>query len=249
MFKIDNFSRPSLKILDALYQYDDFMESIKTVVDLGCGNGLDLEWWASATTRDDNPQPLNITCVGVDKLDRLVVAQQYKNITYQPTDFETIIHPPKNLFDILWCHDSFQFCTQPINTLAKWKDIASDGAMLVIAIPLTYGIRRNRFVNHLPSGVYYNHSLASLIYMLATTGWDCAAGFFQQPAGDPWIRAVVYKSSSPALDPKTTTWYTLLETGLLPESAIKSIKAHGYLQQEDLVVPWLDKSLSVIGNQ
>ena len=50
----------SQQTLNALYEYDDFMESIATMVDLGCGTGLDLEWWATRTTRDDNPQPLNI---------------------------------------------------------------------------------------------------------------------------------------------------------------------------------------------
>ena len=51
----------SLEILDALYQYDDFMASIKTLADLGCGKeGLDLEWWATRTTRDQSPVPLNI---------------------------------------------------------------------------------------------------------------------------------------------------------------------------------------------
>lgn len=236
-------SRPSLKILNALYEYDDFMESIAHVVDLGCGNGEDLEWWATATTRDDNPQPLNIRCVGVDLLDQLVVAKKHTNITYQQTDFETTVHAPKDCFDILWCHDAFQYCVDPIGTLVKWRQISSPGAMLVIAIPQTMQIRKNQPSCWLPSGAYYHHSMVSLIYMLATAGWDCRAGFFQQLPQDPWIRAVVYKSDQEPTDPKTTTWYSLAEGNLLPESAVASIQAHGFLRQEELVLPWLDKSL------
>ena len=56
----------SLQTLNTLAEYDDFMESIGTLVDLGCGTGLDLEWWATRTTREDAPQPLNIRCTGVD---------------------------------------------------------------------------------------------------------------------------------------------------------------------------------------
>ena len=60
------FTRPgdshqhSLGTLTQLYEYDDFMLSLRNMVDLGCGPGDDLAWWASRTVRDDNPKPLNI---------------------------------------------------------------------------------------------------------------------------------------------------------------------------------------------
>jgi SAM-dependent methyltransferase len=247
MFKAQKNTRPSLKILNALRNYDDFMESIGTLVDLGCGAGEDLVWWATATTSEDSPQPLNIRCVGVDMLEQLPVAHNHPNITYQPTDFEKQIHATSKLFDVLWCHNAFQYCVEPISTLAKWKNIASDGAMLVIAVPQTITVERNQLAYNLPSGVHYHHTMVSLIYMLALAGWDCRSGFFQQLPQDPWIRAVVYKTAQQPRDPKTTTWYDLSEAGLLPESADRSIQAHGYLRQQDLVIPWLDHSLSWLG--
>jgi hypothetical protein len=82
------------------------------------------------------------------------------------------------------------------------------------------------------------------MYMLATAGWDCRSGFFKQVPTDPWIHVVVYKSDNNPMDPKTTTWYNLSELKLLPESADVSINAHGHLQQQDLVIPWLDHSLT-----
>jgi hypothetical protein len=91
--------------------------------------------------------------------------------------------------------------------------------------------------------------MVSLIYMLAVAGWDCRNGFFQQQSGDPWIRAVVYRTDQEPRDPKKTTWYDLIDSGLLPESAERSIMAHGYLRQQDLVVPWLDHSLAWMGKQ
>lgn len=247
MFKTQDTSRPSLKILNSLQQYDDFMESIKTVADLGCGAGEDLEWWATATTRDDNPEPLNIKCTGVDLLEKLSLSKKYSNVFYQRTDFETEIQAPQDKFDILWCHDAFQYCVNPVDTLIKWREISSDGAMLVIAIPQTIQIHKHRLAYYLPSGVYYHHTMVSLMQMLAVTGWDCRAGFFQQLPNDPWIRAVVYKSNQTFENPKKTTWYDLMEAKLLPESADKSIHAHGYLRQQDLVVPWIDKSFCSLG--
>jgi len=239
--------RHSRVILDALYQYDDFMGSVATVVDLGCGTGQDLEWWATATTRDDDATPLNIRCVGVDLQETLPVAKKYSNITYQRANFETAVQPGKEGYDVLWCNDAFHYAVDPIGTLTHWRSISTDGAMLMISIPQTLNIKQNKFTHYLSSGCYYHHSLISLIYMLALTGWDCRAGFFLQKTAVPWITAVVYKSEQQPRDARATTWYDLAESGLLPESAVKSIKAHGHLQQDDLILPWLDKSFIWMG--
>ena len=235
--------RHSLETLNRLYDYDDFMASIKTVLDLGCGTGDDLAWWATRTTRDENPQPLNIRCTGIDLAPTLNISQQYNNLFYQSGDFEDTIVPPPQGFDILWCHDSFQYAHAPVTTLSNWWQIASPGAMLYLAIPTTQRIHRSQLDYHLLSGCYYHHTMVSLIYQLATAGWDCRSGFFKQAPADPWIHAVVYKSTHKPQNPKTTTWHALSELNLLPETADRSIAAHNYLRQQDLVVPWLDHSL------
>jgi hypothetical protein len=85
--------------------------------------------------------------------------------------------------------------------------------------------------------------MVNLMYMLATAGWDCRTGFFKQTPTDSWLHAVVYKSAHEPMDPKKTTWHDLSALKLLPESADASIYANGYLQQQDLVVPWIDHSL------
>lgn len=240
----------SLKTLNALYEYDDFMESISTVVDLGCGVGLDLEWWATRTTRDDNPRPLNIKCTGVDVLDEVLIAKKYPNVTYQKTDFEDTIYPPgNNKFDILWSHDSFQYAISPVTTLSNWWNIASDGAMLSVIVPQTTNIRRHQLAFTQESGCYYHYTMVSLIHMLAVSGWDCKHGFFLKNSRDPWLHAIVYKSDLGPQDPKNTNWHTLSEMGLLPDSADRSIYAHNELRQQDLVLPWLDHSLMTFAQQ
>jgi hypothetical protein len=85
--------------------------------------------------------------------------------------------------------------------------------------------------------------MVSLMYMLATAGWDCGAGFFKQSLTEPWIHAVVYRSGQQPRSPRDTNWHTLSELKLLPESAERSIYAHNYLRQQDLIVPWVDYSL------
>ena len=233
----------SLQVLNQLYQYDDFMLSLKTVLDLGCGQGEDLVWWASRTTKDETPQPLNIQCTGVDLEPNLKLTKKRNNIFYQSSDFESDITPTPQGYDVLWCHDSFQYAQAPVKTLSNWWHLASPGAMLCLAIPVTQRIHRGQLDYYLPSGSYYHYTMVNLIYMLATAGWDCRSGFFKQSPTEPWIHAIVYKSEQEPQDPKTTTWHKLSELKLLPESANRSIFAHNYLRQQDLVVPWLDHSL------
>lgn len=239
----------SLETLNWLYEHDDFMASISTLLDLGCGNGLDLEWWATRTTRDEKPEPLNIKCAGLDLAETLSVAKKYPNITYQRNDFEKQIYTDnKNKYDVLWCHDSFQYAINPLETLKLWRTVAAPGAMLVLIIPQTTNVEYRKLSFIQPSGCYYHYTLVNLIHMLSTTGWDCNAGFFKKSANDAWLHAVVYRSDVEPVDPKIS-WYNLADTGLLPESAVASINKYGFINQNDLVLPWLDKSLTWYGQQ
>lgn len=236
--------RHSLETLNQLYEYDDFMFSIKTVVDLGCGLGDDLAWWATRTTRDESQMPLEIQCTGVDLFDRLSLCKKYNNVSYQQADFEGTIEVPKSGFDILWCHDSFQYCTNPLATLASWHSIASPGGMLAICVPITQRIHQRQLDYFSPSGQFFHYSLVNLIYMMAVTGWDCRNGFFKLDNQNGWIHAVTYKSEHKPRDPKTTDWYVLSELELLPRSTDATIHTHGYLRQHDLTVTWLDQNIT-----
>lgn len=240
----DEAHKHSLQTLNQLFEYDDFMGSIRTVADIGCGAGKDLEWWATRATRDELPEPLNIACQGIDIAESCPVVHHLPNATFQQTNFESKIHPPEGGFDVLWCHDAFQYAINPIGTLAHWRDITSEGAMLCLAIPQTTNLYLRDLDFTQQDGVYYHHTIVSLIHMLALTGWDCRSGFFKKSPEDNWIYAVVYKSNQEPRDARTTRWYDLAESGLLPETAVQSINAKGYLDQKDLVLPWLNKSLS-----
>ena len=77
----------SLQVLNALYEYDDFMASVDSMIDLGSGTGDDLIWWATATTRDEVPEPLNIRCYGIDVAPAPKSFKGYLNITYQQGNF------------------------------------------------------------------------------------------------------------------------------------------------------------------
>lgn len=238
----------SLITLNALFEYDDFMESIKTLADMGCGTGLDLEWWATRTTRDDRRRSLDIQCTGIDLIESVPVAHKYKNIRYQQQDFCDPIMVHKKKFDVIWCHDAFQYVIDPFTTLRNWYDVASDNAMLILILPQTTNVDSNRLSFEQTNGCYWHWTLVNLMHVLAVSGWDCGAGFFRKEINDPWLHAVVYKSKHKPLDPKKITWYELSDLGLLPDSAVKCINKFGYLKQRELLLPWLDRSLHWFGN-
>ena len=239
----------SLQTLNLIYEYDDFMESIGAVVDMGCGTGLDLEWWATRTTRDDTPRPLNIRCLGVDVLPELSIAHKYLNIQYHKQQFEepTTIH--KSKFDVIWCHDAFQYVIDPFATLAKWWNMLNNDGMLVLILPQTVNIEFNVQAFDQRDGCYYNWTMVSLLHTLATSGFDCAGGFFKKQTADPWLHAVVYKSKHTPKDPRTTKWWDLIEAGLLPETVANSFSKNGQVRQRDLVLPWLDRNLTWLGQE
>ena len=174
--------------------------------------------------------------------------RKHNNLVYQKTDFESGIVPPKDTkFDLLWSHDSFQYAIDPLKTLRHWRDIANNDAMLIMILPQTFDLEYRQLSVTQSNGCYYHHSLVSLIHMLALSGWDCSSGFFLKRHADPWLHAAVYKSQHEPMDPRTATWYDLADRGLLPKSAADCVQKRGYLDQKDLLLPWLDQSLTWYG--
>lgn len=67
----------SLKVLELVSNYDDFMDSLTSVADMGCGEGLDINWWARNEYIEiiedeqgnvtETIRPRNYRCYAVDK--------------------------------------------------------------------------------------------------------------------------------------------------------------------------------------
>jgi SAM-dependent methyltransferase len=234
--------RHSLQTLDLLYMYADFMESIDTLADMGCGSGLDLEWWATRTTQGENPKPLNIRCTGVDTIESSPIIKQHRNISYRRQDFETEpIKVHNKTFDVIWCHDAFQFVIDPFLTLKQWRDVLSKDGMLALVLPQSTNVEFNTQAFDQRDYCYHNWTMVSLIHVLAVSGFDCRGGYFLKNPEDTWLHAVVYRSEIEPMDPRVTRWYDLVDLGLLPESMSAGIKKYGYARQRDLVLTWLDK--------
>lgn len=242
MFKNDQESHEhSLDVLNMLYQYDSFLDSLEVIADMGCGSALDAQWWAKLTTRDTPPEPHEYLVYAVDKdiskIDPEILTSNNRLVTYQ-ANYDTVPLPRK--VDLMWSHDSFQYSLNPLNTLKHWNKLMSDNGMLVLNIPLhtTYSYDRlqTRSFNH----CYYTYNICNLTYMLAVNGFDCKDCYIYMAPNYGWIHYAVYKGHEP-FDHETTTWFDLAEYGFLSDSAVASLNKYGHVRQEDLIFTWLDK--------
>ena len=238
----------SLEVLNTIYGYDTFLDNLKVIADMGCGAGLDTEWWATLTTRDDPPVPHNYTVYAVDQNIREIepdILKNNPNIVPIQGNFEERIIPRQ--VDLIWAHDSFQYSRTPFNCLATWKQTLNVNGMLILTIPQTTYLQNNRLVVANHSHQYYNYNILNLIYMLAISGFDCRDAYFYRKENSPWLYAGVYASEH---DPITqdATWYDLAERNLINDSMINSVNRYGYARMEDLIVSWFDKNLYQITN-
>jgi SAM-dependent methyltransferase len=242
IFKTDQDSHNhSLQTLNLIANYDDFMDSIRVIADVGCGAGLDTNWWATKTYTDDNDVqvPYNYTVYGIDKnLGTAPGTFQSENIRWLEQDYNNL---NSNLrADVIWSHDSFRFSTNPIETLRLWNQTLNTDGMLVLIVPQTVNIAYNKLVTTSLSHSYFSYNICNLMYMLAVNGFDCRHGHFNKNPNDPWIHCVVYKSPHAPKDPVKTSWYDLYNLDLLPQTACDMINAYGYVRQDQLQTHWLD---------
>lgn len=236
-------ARHSLGTLNLIQQYDTFLESLRFVVDMGCGTGEDTEWWATLMNNEDTPQPYNFTVYAVDQDgSKLAQVPKYKNIHKFNSNYDA-----DNLFpvsvDLIWAHDCLQYSTNPLHTLRMWNSYMNTNGMLVISVPQHTGIEHYRQYSKGYSGCIYHYTPIMLIYMLALNGFDCRDAYLLKQFQDPWIQMAVYKSDIAPMDPNTTSWFDLAERGLLHPSIVDSLNSNGFIKQEEICMPWLNKEL------
>lgn len=232
--------RASHWTLNQLREYDTFLDGLRTIADLGCGTGEDTVWWATLETRDDPPRAYNYTVYAVDNdADKLAKVPNLPNIVKINKDFTQTCVPAR--VDLVWAHDVLQYSTNPLDTLKTWNWMLNVNGMLLLTVPTHSGVEYNQYTSRSHSHCYIHHTVTSLIYMLAVNGFDCNDAYLLKRWNDPWIRLAVYKSDQSPRDPASTSWYDLIDSGLLNPSVVNSINKYGYLRQEDILYRWLDK--------
>ena len=208
---------------------------------MGCGSGGDITWWAMLESKDDPPEPYNYNCFAVDRdAGKLNQVPDLVNINKINRDFTEQRIIPVNI-DLMWSHDSLQYSHNPLETLRFWNEQMTVNGMLVLHVPQSNGVEYNRYYSRTYNNCYHNHTPTSLMYMLAVNGFDCCDAYLLKQFNDPWIQMAVYKSDIEPMDPKITSWFDLADKNLLHPSVVQSINKNGFLKQEEVIMPWLDK--------
>lgn len=238
--------RHSLSVLNLIQQYDIFLESLKHIAIMGCGDSDDVRWWATLMNNDDPPQPYNFACHAVD-IDSVKLAQlpALKNIHKVNKKFDEAFLFPVPV-DFIFAHDCLQYSINPLHTLKMWNSYMNVNGMLLLSVPQHTGIEYGRQYSIGHSGCYYHYTPISLIYMLAVNGFDCRDAYLLKQFQDPWINMAVYKTDIAPMDPATTSWFDLIDRGLLHPSIVDSLNRNGFLKQEEILMPWLNKELYFI---
>jgi hypothetical protein len=185
--------------------------------------------------------PYNYNCFAVDNdPNKLAQIPNLTNIKKINRDFSDPAIIPVSV-DLMVAHDSLQYSHNPLATLRNWNELMTENGMLVLSVPQSNGVEYNRYYSRTYDHCYYNHTPTSLIYMLAVNGFDCRDAYLLKKFQDPWIDIAVYKSNIKPMDPATTSWFDLIDAGLLHPTIVNSINRHGHLRQEEIVMPWLDR--------
>jgi SAM-dependent methyltransferase len=238
----------SLEILNLIYGYDSFLDSLTSIADMGCGAGMDAQWWATLETRDNPPEPRNYKVYAVDRdtsqIEPDVLSANPRIIPIEGNFEDRIV--PVNV-DLIWTHDSFQYSKDPFNCLATWRNTLNENGMLVMAIPQDTYMLNNRLVVASHNNQMYSYNALNLMYMLAISGFDCKDAYFYRKENTPWLYAAVYASPHRPLD-RNSTWYDLAERQLINSSVIDTINKYGYAKLQEIVVTWLDKNFYQITN-
>lgn len=230
-------------IRDLLYEYDSFLDSLEVIADFGCGDGSNVEWWAKLETRDDPPIPRNYLCYAVTPDIKKIrnEVSSLKNVKVVQANLEDPERFIPRQIDLVWCHDTFQYITNPLGTLRQWNEMMNVNGMLILSVPQAVHYKYNRLTNLSYNGWYYNHNVVNLMYMLGVNGFDCRDAYFYKKENDMWLYLATYKSEVAPMNPQTTTWHDLIDHKLVSESVEICINKYGYVKQEEILTTWLDK--------
>jgi hypothetical protein len=235
----------SLETLTVLNQYQDLMDNIKTVADMGCGQGLDATWWAGL--HDINGRNRNIKVNAIDTALDPGMTMQHPSIQYHTVDFSQT-GLGSNSQNLIWAHNSLQYSLSPISTLMHWWDLLTVDGMLVVTLPFNFYVNTHNEHQNVSSvytnGNYFNWTMGNLIIALAATGFDCRQAHFKIDKQRGWLHASVYKLA--ATPNPQANWYDLCEKKVLPLCIEEAILKNGTFRDSDIVVNWIDRSQYIL---
>jgi ubiquinone/menaquinone biosynthesis C-methylase UbiE len=235
----------NIETLTILNQFQDFIDNIKTVADMGCGEGNDALWWATLT--NDNGKPRDIKINAIDQtIDRSKVIK-HPNISYRECNLNNT-GLANNSHDFVWAYNSLQYSLSPLHTLSHWWAIMKVDAMLLVTVPYNFSVDNHRDILKVDSeyqqNCYFNWTLGNLIMSLVITGFDCRNSYFKIDKQQKYIQAAVYKL--PQQVDINMNWYQLCDKKMLPLCVEEAIMKNGNFKDTDITCEWIDRTQYIL---
>lgn len=156
------YQKFSKQIIDPLVDSFEF----NTVLDVGCGAGLQTEYFIQKGKE----------CLGID------ILNPKTDIPFEKQDIYKLNLNKK--YDVIWCHHVIEHLQDPITALSCLKRVTKLNGLGVITVPQINNTMSPQHIN--------SYSLPLIIYHLAAAGWDCTNGFFTKK--NSHLRCVVKKT-------------------------------------------------------
>jgi SAM-dependent methyltransferase len=223
--------------LEMVFQFEEMLESIDSVLDVGCADGYSSSYWAEAGILDDeeNLVPLNINVTAIDKQNTFDESNQHKNINFIQTDWMSF--EPKETYDVIWAHNVLHLAQDPLQFLHKMNNLCNEGGMLCLSFPTLV----NTFYAEPDYRIYteaqHQITIISLIHMLVLSGFNCNDGYFLKEPNSNIINALVYKDTDKLYNYNEISLYELND--MFPQSVQNQLTKFGYITNKNLLLTWL----------
>ena len=227
--------------LGFLNLFDDSMfDQNLDVLDVGCGLGLQADWWASRRPKHEADR------YGMKEFTECHAVDLYEpdaglkdKFYFRKEDFHKMSFDD-NQFDIVWSHLSLEYSPKPLEALKEWRRVCKDDGHIYITVPGSFKKKFGRIHTEMKPGQQSWFTVPILMQQLAYAGFNPRNGYFQADFKNGLIRALVPANpDSVGFDPLVTSMYELAENGLFNDWVNGMIAERGTFDESKLVIQWV----------
>lgn len=212
---VEQHHRFALELLEPVF--GPMVGTGKSVLDLGCGEGLQAEWFLEngfdvlATDLKEPSRDVPFVTADVELL--------YIKDEFDGTD-------ESQLFDFVWSHHVLEHIFDPFSAICEVHRVLKPSGWFVCVVPDIDRVISN--------GHIHNYSVPLMLYHLAACGFDCSRAWYRQRRSHcDFVVPVANDDAGFELGLSR-----LAELGRLPVMAAKAVRVRGRFGPDDCPHVW-----------